>query len=222
MTTVHLGSGVRKTQIVQTARRIVADQGMASLTINGLAAAVGVSEGAIYRHFKSKDDILLALVSEIESNLVRIISDSARSEESSLDHLRRLLKRHFSSLERRNAVSFVVIAEAMCFADDRVKQAARQMVERYLETIAAILKEGAAKGEVDPGVDVKAAAIMFFGMVQASVTLWAFSNRAHPLSQHSAALWGMLKEGITRQDRGAPPKPVRARKTPRPRPVDGS
>jgi AcrR family transcriptional regulator len=222
MTTVHLGSGVRKTQIVQTARRIVADQGMASLTINGLAAAVGVSEGAIYRHFKSKDDILLALVSEIESNLVRIISDSARSEESSLDHLRRLLKRHFSSLERRNAVSFVVIAEAMCFADDRVKQAARQMVERYLETIAAILKEGAAKGEVDPGVDVKAAAIMFFGMVQASVTLWSFSNRAHPLSQHSAALWGMLKEGVIRQDRGAPPQPVRGRKTRRTRPGDGS
>ncbi|MCE2405377.1 MAG: TetR/AcrR family transcriptional regulator [Dehalococcoidia bacterium] len=222
MTTVHLGSGVRRAQIVQTARRIVADEGMASLTINGLAAAVGVSEGAIYRHFKSKDDILLALVREIESNLLRIISDSARPEESSLDHLRRLLKRHFSSLERRNAVSFVVIAEAMCFADDRVKQAARQMVERYLETIAAILKEGAAKGEVGPGVDVKAAAIMFFGMVQASVTLWTFSNRAHPLSQHSAALWGMLKEGVTCQDGGGPPEPVRRRKTRRTRPDEGS
>ena len=215
MTTVHLGSGVRRAQIVQTARKIVADHGMASLTINGLAAEVGVSEGAIYRHFKSKDDIILALVSEVESGLLRVISDSARPEESSLDHLRRLLKRHFSSLERRNAVSFVVIAEAMCFADDRVKQAARRMVGRYLETIAAILKEGVAKGELNPGVDAKAAALMFFGMVQASVTLWSFSNRAHPLSQHGAALWGMLKEGIIHQDGARPARPAGGRKTPR-------
>ena len=216
MTTVHLGSGVRRAQIVRAASRIVADQGMASLTIQGLATEVGVSEGAIYRHFKSKDDILLAMVNEIESNLNRVISDSAGSEESALDQLRRLLQRHFSSLERRNAVSFVVIAEAMCFADQRVKQAARQMVEHYLDTIAAILKDGAAKGELDSGVDTKAAALMFFGMIQASVTLWSFSNRAHPLSQHSAALWEMLKEGITQQRGGG------ARKSPRKRRAQAS
>ena len=73
-------------------------------------------------------------------------------------------------------------------------------MERYLDMIDLILKAGAAKGEVAETVDTRAAALMFFGMIQASVTLWAFNNRAHPLAQHSTSLWAIFKEGLTRQD----------------------
>ena len=197
MTTMHLDSEVRRHQIVQTARKIVATQGMSSFTIQELAREVGVSEGAIYRHFKSKDQILLVLIQDIERNLLKAISDSARPKEGVLGQLRHLLQLHFSTLERRNGLSFVVIAESLCFADAQVKQATTQMVERYLESVASILKAGADKGEIDERVDCKAAAVMFFGMIQASVTLWSLSNRAHPLTQHSSSLWAMFKEGLS-------------------------
>ena len=196
MTIPHLDSEVRKHQIVQTARKIVAILGMASFTIQELAREVGVSEGAIYRHFKSKDEILLVLIQDIERNLLKAISDSARPKEGVLDQLRHLLQLHFSTLERRNGLSFVVIAESLCFADAQVKQATTQMVERYLESVTSVLKAGADKGEIDKKIDTRAAAVMFFGMIQASVTLWSLSNRAHPLTQHSSSLWTMFKDGL--------------------------
>ena len=174
---------------------------MAFLTIQELAREVGVSEGAIYRHFKSKDEILLVLIQEIEHALLEAISESARPKEGTLDQLKHLLQRHFSSMERRNGISFIVIAEALRFADSQVRQATRQMVEHYLQTIDAILKAGVEGGEVDKTVDTRAAAVMFFGMIQASVTLWSFSNRAHPLAQHSASLWAMFKDGLTSEGR---------------------
>ena len=199
MPTAHLDSEVRRHQIVHTARRIVATQGMASLTIQELAREVGVSEGAIYRHFKSKDEILLALVHDIERTLLDAVSDAAQLEKGVLDQLKHLLRRHFSTLERRNGVSFVVIAEALSFSDQEVKQATRQMVERYLEMLQTTLIAGVESGEIDGKVDTEAAALMFFGMIQASVTLWAFSNRAHPLAHHSNALWSIFREGLTPQ-----------------------
>ena len=197
MSTAHLDSEVRRHQIVQTARKIVATHGMTFLTIQELAKEVGVSEGAIYRHFKSKDEILLVLIQDIEHDLLDAISESARPKEGVLDQLRHLFQRHFSSPERRNGVSFVVTAEALRFGDAEVRRATRQMVERYLEVIAVILRSGVEKGEIDKRVDTKAAALMFFGMVQASVTLWSFNNRAHPLAQHSASLWSLFKDGLT-------------------------
>ena len=200
MPTVHLDSEVRKHQIVHAARKIVATLGMHSFTIQELAKDVGVSEGAIYRHFQSKNEILLILIQDCERALLDAISDSTRPNEGTLDHLKHLLHRHFSTLERRNGVSFVVIAEALRFGDAQVKHATRQMVERYLVTVASILQDGVDKGEISDDVDTAAAALMFFGMIQASVTLWSFDNRAHPLAHHSATLWSMFKEGITSRD----------------------
>ena len=211
MPTVHLDSELRRHQIVQTARKIVATQGMAFFTIQELAREVGVSEGAIYRHFKSKDEILLVLIQDIEHALLDAISESARPGEGALDQLRHLLQRHFRPLERRYGVSFVIVAEALRFADSQVKQATRLMVERYLETIAAILKAGVEEGELDEGVDPGAAALMFFGMIQASVTLWSFSNRAHPLAEHRASLWDMFKNALTPQS-GQQNQPIPALK----------
>ena len=115
MPTEHLDSEVRRHQIVHTTRKIVATQGMSSFTIQELAREVGVSEGAIYRHFKSKDEILLALIQDIERTLLETVSDSARPRDGALDQLKHLLQRHFSSLERRSGVSFVVIGRGVEF-----------------------------------------------------------------------------------------------------------
>ena len=197
MPTDHLDSDVRRHQIVQNARKIVATQGMTSFTIQELAKDVGLSEGAIYRHFRSKDDILLALIQDIERNLMDAVSESAQPKDGALDHLEHLLRRHLSSIERRDGVSFVVIGESLRFADHQVNRATRHMVENYLGMIEGILNAGAEKGEIDENVDTEAAAVMFFGMIQASVTLWSFSNRAHPLAQHITSLWSMFINGLT-------------------------
>ncbi len=175
----------------------MATYGMTSLTIQELAKEVGVSEGAIYRHFKSKDEILLALIHEIERTLLGAVSASERPTEGVLAQLKHLLGLHFSTLERRSGVSFVVISEALTFADPEVKQATRQMVERYLDMLHIVLNAGVESGELAKTVDTRAAALMFFGMIQASVTLWAFNNRAHPLAQHRTSLWKLFEESIT-------------------------
>ena len=199
VSTLHLDSELRRHQIVQAARKIVATQGMVSLTMQELAKDVGMTDGAIYRHFKSKDEILIALIHDIERTILDAISDSARPHEGALAQLKHLEKRHFSSSEMRKGVSFVVVAEALRFADAEVKQVTRQMVERYLEYIDSILKAGVRMGEIHEDVDTRAAALMYFGMIQASVTLWSFNSRAHPLAQHSAALWTIFKDGLTSQ-----------------------
>ncbi len=187
---------MRRHQIVQTARKIVGTHGMASFTIQELAAEVGVSEGAIYRHFKSKHEILLVLVQDIEWHLLDIIAESARPNEGALSRLEHLFQRHFSASERKYGIPFVIVSEALRFADPEVRHATGEMVERYLDVIASILKEAATAGEADGNTDVKAAALMYFGMLEASVTLWSFDNRAHPLSQHRASMWSVFKNGL--------------------------
>ncbi len=70
MTTKRRNTEVRQKQIINAAREMIVKNGSEHVTIRRIARAVGISEAAIYRHFKSKADILYLLADHIEENLV--------------------------------------------------------------------------------------------------------------------------------------------------------
>ena len=52
----------RQLQIIQESITLIAEKGIQGLTMKNLASAIGVSEPALYRHFKSKNDILSGII----------------------------------------------------------------------------------------------------------------------------------------------------------------
>ena len=68
---------VRQVQIINAAGSLIFKYGSEHLTVRRIAAEVGISEAAIYRHFKSKKSILSFLLSNIEESLLRDLSRKA-------------------------------------------------------------------------------------------------------------------------------------------------
>lgn len=193
----------RQHQIAAAARDIITEGGLASLTLNELAARVGVTEAALYKHVRNKDEILLLLVSEIRESLFSAISEATSTDRSSLEKLEHMLQLHLSYAETRRGVSFVIISESLRFGVPEVKLAARRLVDDYVNLVSEILKEGQTGGEVDRSIDPEAAAVMFFGMVEASVTRWLFDESLHPLAEKGAAMWRLFRAGVSPQAAGS-------------------
>ncbi|MEZ4337476.1 MAG: helix-turn-helix domain-containing protein, partial [Sandaracinaceae bacterium] len=59
----------RQVELTEAALRIIASQGIAALSTRTLAAEVGLSSGAIFRHFSSLDALLDAVVGRVEAVL---------------------------------------------------------------------------------------------------------------------------------------------------------
>jgi len=66
----------RGEQIMSAAIRLLSEGGIAALTIKNLANSVGVTEPALYRHFDSKLDILVAILDRLEANMNRLFEQS--------------------------------------------------------------------------------------------------------------------------------------------------
>src|SRR3990170_213485 len=98
----------RQSQIVVAARKLIVKYGSEHVTIRRIAKEVGISEAAIYRHFKSKRDILFLLVDHIENELLSDFTTVGAEEHSALDVLDRMLKGHISAIEQRRGVSFQI------------------------------------------------------------------------------------------------------------------
>ncbi len=187
----------RQHQIAAEARDIITEGGLASLTVNELAARVGVTEAALYKHVRNKDEILLLLVAEIRESLFSAISEATSTDRGALEKLEHMLQLHLSYAETRRGVSFVIISESLRFGVPEVRAAARKLVDDYVDLAAQILKDGQTAGEVDMSVDCEAGAVMFFGMVEASVTRWLFDESMHPLAEKGAAMWRIFRAGVS-------------------------
>lgn len=199
-TRTRLDHQTRQQQIVEAARELIASGGVDALTIRGIASKVGVTEAAIYRHVASKEEVLLLLIQEVEESLFQAISRATRSDRHALERLEHMLQLHVSYIELRQGISFVVIAQAAQFDQPKVRAAGRRLVEKYLSLVSEIIVQGIERDEIDHTVAPSAAAMIFFGMIQAAVTRWLFDPSAHPLSENAVSLWQLFRTSLEFSD----------------------
>ena len=187
---------VRQHQIIEAAISLITTRGMESVTIDAIAEEVGLTEGAIYRHFTSKHQILTFLIDDIEKSLLETVCNAQVSGATALKNLERILEAHLSDVEGDRAASFIVITEAMGFDGIGLGPRVSLMLTRYLEFVRGVLEQGIREGTIRRDVDVEAAATTFLGLIQSTATLWALNSHAPPLAERRAQMWGIFEKGV--------------------------
>jgi AcrR family transcriptional regulator len=199
MTERRQKTDVRQRQIVSAARRLIVKYGSEHVTVRRVAKEIGVSEGAIYRHFKSKRDVLSLLIDDVENTLIGDIEDSYKPGTSVLDTLEKVILSDVSSIEQRKGVSFQVIAEIVSLGDKRLSTKAYDVISEYIERIRGILSEGVKSGVVRQDIDLDAAATLLFSIIQGLVNIWALSRYSFNLEQRYLPLWNLFRDSIIKR-----------------------
>ena len=106
---------VRQQEIIEAAKNLISMRGMESVTIDAIADEVGLSEGAIYRHFNSKRQILNLLIDDIEFNLMKTLRESQVDGNDAMQNLELIMEAHFGHVGNFMTGSFIVITEAIAF-----------------------------------------------------------------------------------------------------------
>ena len=191
-------TGQRQKQIIGAARKLIIANGSEHITIKGIAEEVGISEAAIYRHFKSKRDILELLVDHIEKNLVRDISKAGSSKYTSVHTIDKALRSHISAIEQRKGISFQVIAEIISLGDENLNNKVSKAINSYTDSLKALLVRGVNAKEIRGDINLDAAATLLFCMIQGLVNMWALSNYSFNLEKKYVLLWNIFKESVIR------------------------
>lgn len=186
---------VRQKQIVSAARKLIVKSGSEHVTIRKIAKEIGVSEGAIYRHFASKNDILSLLIDDIENTLFKDFS-VPNTGFSSTESLEKIIIGHLSAIEQRKGVSFQVIAEIISLGDKSLNKKLHQVINAYVARVRSILLKGVEEGIIRPDIDAESAAIMIFSMTQGLVNIWAISQYSFNLLDRFKPVWDIFLESI--------------------------
>ena len=186
---------IRRQQIVDIIRNIISSKGIEYVTISEIAARIGTSKTAIYRHFKSKQDILSLLIDNIEETLMDAL-DNAIVTDDPVQNLKNVLLAHLTYARERRETSFIVIMGAMQFGDAIVRKKISQLIEKYLRKIEKILTSAIKLGLIKKDINPRISAIAFLGLIQSTVTVWSYKYFNFMPQKIHAQLWNIYWQGI--------------------------
>jgi TetR/AcrR family transcriptional regulator len=122
--------GERRLQILQTLAAMLQEPKPEKITTAALAARVGVSEAALYRHFASKAQMYEGLIEFIEQTLLGLIARITADTPSPVAQIEAILGMLLNFAEKNPGMTRVLIGDALVHENERLQKRINQLHDR--------------------------------------------------------------------------------------------
>lgn len=185
----------RQIEIIEAATKRIDEHGIQDLTIKTLAADLNLSEAALYRHFKSKNEILLGLltyfIEEMKGRLDEILYNKDRSPS---ELLKDLFDSQLKTFVQKPSVVSVIFSESIFQFNKELSSTVSSMMELMQNHIESIVKKGQANGSFSKIVGVSTTTTIIMGGMRITVLKWKLSgHKSDLIKDGNKVLNGILK-----------------------------
>ncbi|WP_370633699.1 nucleoid occlusion factor SlmA [Frischella sp. Ac48] len=132
----------RKEDILQAlATMLESNEGSQRITTAKLAATVGVSEAALYRHFPSKTNMFESLIVFIEDTLLSRINFILQEERETETRLKLIVALILGFSEKNPGLTRIMTSHALMFEQEKLQDRVSQLFDRIETQFKQILRE---------------------------------------------------------------------------------
>ena len=192
----RLSSEARQLEIVRAVLALAAHDSPDAITTQAIANHMGLTQGAVFRHFPTREAIWLAVVEWVEQNLGDAIAAAVAEARDPVDGLCRLFEAHIAFIAAHPSAPRLIFNELQKPADNPVKQRVRGLLDRYRRRVAELLARAKTQALVELELDEAAAATLFVGTVQGLVVQTLLAGDPQTLQPAARRLWPLYLRGI--------------------------
>ena len=189
-------SGERKTQILQTLAGMLEGPSAERITTAALAARIGVSEAALYRHFKSKADMFAGLIDFVEQTLFSLINKITSEESSGLRQIDAIISMLLGFAQKNRGMTRVLIGDALVTEDHALQTRINQIHERIEAALRQALRFAVTQKEVADEADLSAQANLLMSFVAGRWHQYAKSGFRREPAEFWQRQWKQVLEGV--------------------------
>jgi AcrR family transcriptional regulator len=192
----HLPADERRAVTVEAVVELAGSVNPSEITTAAIAKHMRVTQGALFRHFPSKDAIWRAVMEWMAERLLGRIDRAAQGIDSPVAALRAMFMSHVEFVIEHPGVPRMMFGELQRAEASPAKDMARTLIRRYGERLRALLERGKAGGEIAPEVDVEAAATLFIGTIQGLVMQSMLSGDIERMRAEAPGVFAIYQRGI--------------------------
>ena len=187
----------RQTDIIGAALEIISRTGITGLNIKTLSDRIGVTEGAIYRHFDSKAEILSTVAELFESSTTEILQSILSSDGTSVERIKRFFLGRCEQFSENRGLVMVMFSEEIFKKEKKIQKKVLSTIENHRKLLVETIKEGQKRREIIDSVRAEHLFLMIIGSLRLLVTKWRSRNFNFDLSAKGNELWGSIERVIT-------------------------
>ena len=196
MTARHVPAEERRSVTVETVLALAAEQNPSEITTAAISARMNLTQGALFRHFPSKEALWTAVMEWVAERLMQRIERAVADAPGPLAALRSMFLAHAGFVVEHPGVPRMMFGELQRTGDSLPRRMVRTLLGRYGERLQQLFAQGKAEGEIDPDLDAEAAATLFIGTIQGLVMQSMLSGDVERIRRDAPRVYAIYQRGI--------------------------
>lgn len=197
----RLSSEERQSEIIRVSIELAAEKGVDSVTTQDMADAMQLTQGSIFRHFATKDDIWVAVVVWIRDRLMKVVGKAAAEATDPLDAIERMFFAHIAFISKHPAIPRLLFSELLHKKNSKLRQLIEGIISGYEAKIAGLLEDAKSQSLVPADLDSQSAAVLYIGMIQGLVMQSTIFGGKRALHQQAEKTFPIFLHGIKTRSR---------------------
>jgi len=192
----YLPADERRAATVQAVVDLAAKQNPAEITTTAIADRMGLTQGALFRHFANKDAILEATMSWVSERLLISVDRAAEGATSPAAALEAMFMTHIDFVAKHPGVPRMLFGELQRPGETLAKRMVQTLIRQYEQRLRRVMEAGKAQGELDAKLNVDAAAVLFIGTIQGLVMQSLLAGKVNRIRREAPAVFAIYRRGI--------------------------
>jgi len=192
----RLSRDARRSQIVDCTLALLADTPIDRITTRQVARELGISQPALFRHFRSRDEIFEAVVLHARNQLEQLAAQTLERCEPPLDSIAGLIRELVAFVTRHPGMPRLLFYDVGARAAAPYHGPLAQLVTLQRSLATELVRQAQCTGGVDAGVDPARAASLLIASLQGLMLQWQLSGRALCLDEEADAMLAFWRAGL--------------------------
>ena len=192
----RLPADERRAVTVRAVVDLAAEQNPSDITTAAIAESMGLTQGALFRSFPTKDAVWRAVMEWVAERLLARIDRAADGIESPLAAMQAIFMSHVEFVVEHPGVPRMMFGELQRANATPAKRMVQTLIQRYGERLHRLIENGKANGELSATVDSKAAATLFIGTVQGLVMQSLLAGDVKRMRRDAPGVFAIYRRGI--------------------------
>ncbi|WP_411681746.1 TetR/AcrR family transcriptional regulator [Clostridium thailandense] len=175
----------RKERIILTAIEIISDLGFQGLSTKEITRRQEISDGTLYKHFKSKEDIILGALDyyvKFDDSIKESIEISRLSSEDSIKFFLKMMTEYY---ENYPAITALVVIQETLEHEGNIGEKSKRIFNDRSNLIMHYIEKGKKVGELRNDIDSEVFTDIILGSIREIILKWRMSKFNFPLKERA-------------------------------------